>query len=76
MALRADMDALPVDEPSDLASSPFRSEHEGRMHACGHDAHMAMLLGAARMLKVSNIHPWASVRWGARGVYSRHVACV
>jgi amidohydrolase len=44
---RADMDALPVLEPEGL---PFRSTHEGRMHACGHDAHMAILLGLAEKL--------------------------
>ncbi len=47
IGLRADMDCLPIEEATNLS---YRSQNAGRMHACGHDGHTTMLLGAARYL--------------------------
>ena len=52
VALRADIDGLPVKESEENLAGPrvCRSEHDGYCHACGHDAHMSMLLGALKVL--------------------------
>ncbi|MDY3868085.1 MAG: M20 family metallopeptidase [Pyramidobacter sp.] len=54
--LRADMDALPVTEATEL---PFASQHDGCMHACGHDAHMTAALGALHLLREESVRPAA-----------------
>jgi amidohydrolase len=47
LAIRADMDALPIQEANEV---PYRSQHDGKMHACGHDGHVAITLGTAYYL--------------------------
>ncbi|GET90743.1 aminoacylase, putative [Leishmania tarentolae] len=60
VALRADMDALPVDEETGL---PFKSQNKGVMHACGHDVHTAMLLSAAKVICAHQTDIKGSVRF-------------
>src|SRR5258708_38772380 len=58
--LRGDMDALPMNEDTGLA---FASKTQGRMHACGHDAHTAMLTGAVKLLHANRARLAGSVKF-------------
>jgi amidohydrolase len=58
--IRADMDALPLTEATGL---DFASTHDGAMHACGHDGHMAMVLGAATVLNRSKEHLKGNIKF-------------
>ena len=60
LLFRADIDALPVTEETEL---PFASEHPGKMHACGHDGHTSMLLGAARAFKLGELKSAYNLRF-------------
>ncbi len=68
VALRADMDALPIQEKS---GEPFSSQNPGRMHACGHDSHTAILLAVAKLLKERE----ASLPCGVRLLFQPSEEC-
>lgn len=70
VALRADIDALPLQEETNL---PYRSEVDGAAHACGHDFHIAALLGAAKLLKADERNLPGNVRLIFEPGEERHV---
>ena len=65
IAIRADMDALRIQEADTELNRDYRSQNDGVMHACGHDGHMAMLLGAARWLQ----EHWDSLAGNVRLIF-------
>jgi len=60
VAIRADMDALPMDEANQV---PYVSKIKGKMHACGHDAHVAILLGVARFFSSISDRVKGNIKW-------------
>jgi amidohydrolase len=60
VAIRADMDALPMEEANEI---PYRSKVKGKMHACGHDAHVTILLGVARLFSSMPNRLQGNIKW-------------
>jgi amidohydrolase len=60
VAIRADMDALPMEEANQV---PYRSKAKGKMHACGHDAHVTILLGVARLFSSLSQEVQGNIKW-------------